>query len=224
MKICGIDISITSPGVVVEELDDDLNVIDIKCYGFTTKKKDADYNVILVGGKKDFKNQYSRYLFLQEHIIDWVKDCEYAFIEDYAYNATGSMGRIFDLGEFEGSLKLKLFEIGIKLRMFAINSNKKFYSKFGLSDKIGMYEAWKKWNGVKPDLSALPEVDNGKKGATPTSDIIDAHALCEFGRKELRLRAGIDILRNEDKCTIECFNSISKEMPNGLLVHPFMEK
>ena len=71
------------------------------------------------------------------------------------------------------------------------STNKKFYAGYGGADKISMYQAWQKWPGKKPYLDDLPIVDKGD-GVKPTSDIIDAHALCEFGRQELRLRRGLD--------------------------------
>ena len=46
-------------------------------------------------------------------------------------------------------------------------------------------------NVAVPYLDDLPTVDKGD-GVKPTSDIVDAHALCEFGRQELRLRRGLD--------------------------------
>src|SRR5690606_40019198 len=51
---------------------------------------------------------------------------------------TGALGQIFSLAEFERNIKLGLFEKGKKLRFYSINSNKKFFSGYGLSDKIGM--------------------------------------------------------------------------------------
>lgn len=58
----------------------------------------------------------------------------------------------------------------------------------------------------------------------PTSDIVDAYALCECLRMELKLRAGVIALHQLPKCQIEVYNTCSKETPNGLLVAPFIEK
>lgn len=104
--------------------------------------------------------------------MEWTKDIEYVAVEDYAYGKSGALGQIFSLAEFEGNIKLKWIELGKKMRLYSVNSNKKFFSGYGLSDKIGMRDAFDKWLGIKPDLSSLPEVDNGK-GVSPTSDIID---------------------------------------------------
>ena len=210
-------------GIIVEELDDKtLDIIDVQYYGFTSKKK-LEQEHIIYYNNKDFKNDYDKYTFMKNHILNWLKDTTYVAIEDYAFGKTGALGQIFSLAEFEGNIKLGLFEKGKKLRFYSINSNKKFFSGYGLSDKIGMKDAFYKWNEKKPDLSSLPIVDNGK-GVGPTSDICDAYALCEYLRMELKLRAGLVQLHELPKQQIECFNICTKEHPQGLLVAPFIEK
>ena len=144
-------------------------------------------------------------------------------VEDFAYGKSAAMGQIFSLAEFEGNIKLKWVELGKKMRLYSVNSNKKFFSDYGLSDKIGMRDAFNLWTEIKPDLSSLPEVDSGK-GVSPTSDIIDAYALCEFLRCELKLRAGLIQLHKLPKQQIECFNVITREHPTGLLTAPFITK
>lgn len=210
-------------GIIVEELDDKtLDILDVQYYGFTSKKK-LEQEHIIYYNNKDFKNDYDKYTFMKNHILNWLKDTTYVAIEDYAFGKTGALGQIFSLAEFEGNIKLGLFEKGKKLRFYSINSNKKFFSGYGLSDKIGMKDAFYKWNEKKPDLSSLPIVDNGK-GVGPTSDICDAYALCEYLRMELKLRAGLVQLHELPKQQIECFNICTKEHPQGLLVAPFIEK
>lgn len=210
-------------GIIVEELDDKtLDILDVQYYGFTSKKK-LEQEHIIYYNNKDFKNDYDKYTFMKNHILNWLKDTTYVAIEDYAFGKTGALGQIFSLAEFEGNIKLGLFEKGKKLRFYSINSNKKFFSGYGLSDKIGMKDAFYKWNEKKPDLSTLPIVDNGK-GVGPTSDICDAYALCEYLRMELKLRAGLVQLHELPKQQIECFNICTKEHPQGLLVAPFIEK
>ena len=187
MKIAGLDLSYTSPAVVIEELDDDLNVISCTGYGFAIPKW-VQPNIVEYRGPKDFADDYERYKFLQDNILKWCEGCEYAFVEDYALQANG---RVFNLAEFEGYIKQELYRRGTTLRFYVPSTNKKFYAGHGDADKISMYQAWQRWQGKKPYLDDLPVVDKGD-GVKPTSDIIDAHALCEFGRQELRLRRGLD--------------------------------
>ncbi len=215
--------SISSSGIIVEELDDNtLDVIDVKYYGFTTKKK-LEQNNILYYNNKNFNNDYAKYTWMQENILGWLDNCFYVAIEDYAFGTSSSSGMIFSLAEFEGNIKIGLYNKGKRLRFYSVNSNKKFFTGYGLSDKIGMYQAFNKYTGVKPDISTLPIVDSGK-GVAPTSDIIDAFALCECLRMELKLRAGIVQLHELPKHQIEVYNVITKEHPQGLLVAPFIEK
>lgn len=215
--------SISSSGIIVEELDDNtLDVIDVKYYGFTTKKK-LEQNNILYYNNKNFNNDYAKYTWMQENILSWLNKCFYVAIEDYAFGTSSSSGMIFSLAEFEGNIKIGLYNKGKKLRFYSVNSNKKFFTGYGLSDKIGMYQAFNKYTGVKPDISTLPIVDSGK-GVAPTSDIIDAFALCECLRMELKLRAGLVQLHELPKHQIEVYNVITKEHPQGLLVAPFIEK
>ena len=196
--------------------------MDVQYYGFTNKKK-LEQDNILYYNNKDFNSDYAKYNWMRDKIMEWTKDIEYAAVEDYAYGKSGALGQIFSLSEFEGNIKLKWIELGKKMRLYSVNSNKKFFSGYGLSDKIGMRDAFDKWTETKPDLSTLPEVDNGK-GVSPTSDICDAYALCEFLRCELKLRAGIIQLHQLPKHQIECFNICTKETPTGLLTAPFITK
>lgn len=219
----GADLSISSSGIIVEELDDKtLDILDVQYYGFTNKKK-IEQDHILYYNNKDFNSDYAKYNWMRDKIMEWTKDIEYAAVEDYAYGKSGALGQIFSLAEFEGNIKLKWIELGKKMRLYSVNSNKKFFSGYGLSDKIGMRDAFDKWTEKKPDLSTLPEVDNGK-GVSPTSDICDAYALCECLRMELKLRAGIIQLHQLPKHQIECFNICSKSCPTGLLTAPFITK
>ena len=128
--------------------------------------------------------------------------------------------RLFGLlCEYEKEREWRKYLDAILIELYGF-AEENFKSK-GLSDKIGMYQAFEKWQDKKPDLSLLPEVDSGK-GVSPTSDIVDAFALCEYLRMELKLRAGIVQLHELQKYQIECFNTISKECPQGMLVEPFI--
>lgn len=223
MKIAGLDLSINSSGIIVEEIDDKtLDIINIEYHGFTSKKKLESAEIEYFNGK-NFKTDYAKYDWMRDRIAYHCKDCEYIAIEDYAYGKAGSQGLIFNLAEFEGNIKLSLFRAGKKLRMYSVNQIKKFFTAYGLSDKISMYQAYQKLTSTKPNLDVLPIVDNGH-GVSPTSDLVDAFAICEYLRMELRLRDGLEVLHNLPKHQIECFNAITREHPLGLLVAPFIHK
>ena len=223
IKIAGLDLSISSSGVIIEELDDNFNVTKVERHGFTKVLKNSAENIIYYKTTQ-FKNDYERYQFFCDNIIWWCKDCNYIGVEDYAYSMSGASGMIFSLAEFEGNIKLSLFRHGCKLKFYTPNQNKKFFAGYGSADKIGMRDAFNKWQGVKPDLSDLPAVTNGKAGNSPTSDIIDAFAICEFLRKELRIKNNIDIMANQEKYIQECFLTKTKEHPCGLILSDFIYK
>ena len=223
MKIAGLDLSISSSGIIIEELDNNFNILNVKRYGFTKVLKNAFENITYYKTTQ-FKNDYERYQFFCDHIVSACKDCDYVAVEDYAYSMSGASGMIFSLAEFEGNIKMSLFREGCKLRFYTPNQNKKFFAGYGSADKIGMKTAFENWTGIKPDLSDLPEVTNGKAGNSPTSDIIDAFAICEFLRKELKIRNNIEKMEEQDKYIQECFLTKTKEHPTGLINSDFFYK
>ena len=220
MKIAGLDLSITASGIVIETLDDELNITNIEVYSWTpTKKWEQEGIPHLVSA--DFNDKYERNLYYIDFICSKLTDCEYISVEDYAVDA---QGKVFDLAEFEGGVKMRLYEEGKKLRFYPPKSNKKFFSGNGNSNKLRMYElGYLAWNDPKPDLSTLPEVKKAD-GVSPTSDIIDAYALCEFLRFELKLRDGKLNLGDLTKAQKEVFTKKSDVMPNGLLAKKFLQK
>lgn len=197
MKIAGADLSYTSPGIVVEELDENYNIINLERHGFTTTtKKWANCEGIVSCKFTDFDHIYFRYNEFNKNILEWTKNCEYIAVEDYAISKSGEQGRIFNLAEFEGFIKQTWFLEGKKLRFYTPNQNKKIFAGYGSADKIGMRDALLKRNETHEygdiilNIDDLPPVLKGKEGAKPTSDIIDAFSLCESLRIELALRAG----------------------------------
>lgn len=223
IKIAGLDLSISSSGIIIEELDDNYDIIGGERHGFTKVLKNTSENIVYYKTTQ-FKNDYERYQFFCDNIVQWCKDCAYVGVEDYAYSMSGASGMIFSLAEFEGNIKLSLFRNGCRLKFYTPNQNKKFFAGYGSADKIGMRDAFDRWAGIKPDLSDLPAVTNGKAGNSPTSDIIDAFAICEFLRKELRIKNNIDKMEEQEKYIQECFLTKTKEHPAGLINSDFIYK
>ena len=223
IKIAGLDLSISSSGIIIEELDNNFDIINVERHGFTKVLKNTSENIVYYKTTQ-FKNDYERYQFFCDNIVQWCKDCAYVGVEDYAYSMSGASGMIFSLAEFEGNIKLSLFRNGCKLKFYTPNQNKKFFAGYGSADKIGMRDAFDRWTGIKPSLSDLPAVTNGKAGNSPTSDIIDAFAICEFLRKELRIKNNIDKMEEQEKYIQECFLTKTKEHPAGLINSDFIYK
>ena len=229
MKIAGADLSITSSGIVVEEVDDKFNIKNLERHGFTTVKKNSILPGLVFYSYKDSNNIYQRYSFLEDTILDWCKDCDYIAVEAFALSR-GKSGKVFDLAEFEGYIKQMLFREGKKLRFYPPNQNKKLFSNYGNADKIRMKNTLLEMNEKKSygdillDISDLPPVKDGKKGAAPTSDIIDAFSLCESLRLELKLKFGIENLNNQPKYIQEVFMTKTDEHPLGLISSEFIYK
>lgn len=223
MVICGLDLSITSSGVVVMTLNDvTLDIEDVKCYGFTTAKKYEAPNIIYYSPDWFRGRKYQKYSFIREHIMEWTKDVSVFGVEDYSKNLS-SVGRIIDLGECEGYLKLSLFDAGKAMFAPAIKQIKKFYTGSGDSNKVAMYKQFKADTDPKPDISCLPEVTSGD-GNPPTSDIIDAYAIAKMLIYHMKLNKGIIDISKEPKHLKEVFTTKSEEKPNGLIAVEYVRK
>ena len=220
IKIAGLDLSVTASGIVIETLDDDFNIQNVEVYSWTpTKKWEQDHIPCL--RTADFSDKYERNLYYIEYICSKLTDCTYVSVEDYAMDA---QGKVFDLAEFEGGVKMRLYSEGKILRFYPPKSNKKFFSGNGNNNKLRMHDlGYLTWKEIKPDLSNLPEVKKAD-GVSPTSDIIDAYALCEFLRFELRLKNGKMKLSDLTKEQQAVFTNKTDDAPNGLLAKDFLQK
>lgn len=216
MKIAGLDLSITSSAVTILELED-FEVKKCYSFGFTETKKYSADNIIYYNND-DFVNPYDKYMFMINHILEWTKDADYVAIEDYAYGATGAVGMIFSLGEFEGYIKLSLYNRNQKIRLYAINQIKKFFTGFGQADKISMYQSFMKLDTIKPDISNLKAVNNGH-GVKTTSDIVDSFAIVYMLLSELKWRNN---LKNENEYQKMIFEGHKKEI--GYINREFLFK
>lgn len=220
MVIAGLDLSISSSGVVKFYLDDKtLQIIDVKYLGFTSVKKNESSNIIHYK-TNDFKTQYDKFNFMNNKIQDFIEDCEYLAIENYAFGATG---QIFSLAEFEGNVKINAYNNLKKLRIYDITSIKKYATGSGISDKISMYNSFVTEQCIKPILNSFGPV-NKSSGIATYSDIIDAFWIARFLQTELMLRHGIILLKDLSKDRIELFNRVTKSAPENLLSTNFIQK
>lgn len=192
MKIAGLDLSVTHSGAVILSLDDKLNVIDTDWLSFTTTKKYSSDNCVWYDD--DFwTDKYDKYKFMQDRILEFVKDVDYVSVEDYAFGKAGATGMIFDLAEFEGWIRQCIWRAGKPLYLYSPMTIKKVFTGHGNSDKKGMWESYKKLTLPKPDLSLFPPVTNGKKGQKTVSDVVDATAAALTLLTELLIeRDGVD--------------------------------
>lgn len=217
--IGGLDLSKNSPGIVKMILDDNLDIVDVKCLGFTSVKKYEQSNIIFYK-KTEFNFDQDQFIKIENYIFDFLKDTTYIALEDYAY---GGSGNITELAEFCGYVKLKQFLDGKKIRTYDIPSIKIFGTAKGNSDKLSMYQSFINHNGPKPDISTMPVVVKGS-GVSPTSDIIDAFWIASFLQMELKLRKGLISLKDLGEEKIKLFNRTTKAQPQNVLVTDFIEK
>ncbi len=202
MNILGLDSSPKSSGLVKFILDEDFKIVDIKKLGFVAytvpKRKQFEipnYKDIIPYEfeKYDF---YNRSLMMLEYIKEFIKDVDYAAIEDYSFS---SQGNLTELAEFCSQIKFELFRQGCKLRLYSPPQIKQFAGK-GNFQKPEMEESFLKLDCEKIDISDLPEIPTFTKGKffglkhpggiSPRSDVIDAFFICKLLHTELLVRNG----------------------------------
>lgn len=222
MRIVGLDVSITSTGVVVFDLDDNLDVVDKTFFGFVTKKY-QDKDTHLHYYKNDqFPNYIERTKALQNKIFDVIGDCvDYASIEDYAFSGTG---KTFHIGEFTGKLKERLYDNGASIRLTDPTSLKKFATGNGNSGKTEMgLEAPEHPDWSRDGFPVLLEDSKVYPFAkSPSADIIDAWWLAKLLQLELKLRRGLVNLRDYPEHVISTFNRVTKSNPINILDREFL--
>lgn len=218
MIICGIDMSVNSPAVVKFHLDDNYNVIYKDYLGFTQVKKYQCDN-ILHYNKKDFKDNYAQYLYIKDNIESFIKGSDYVAIEGYSYNSTG---RIFDIAEISGLVKISIYQFGIPLRIYEPSTVKISNRCKGNCDKISMEESYNKLED-KIDLFHLPAVYE-KKSGNPADNIIDAFTICNLLLVELKLRKELLKVDELEPHLKKIFTRIKKKKDIMVLDQDFIQK
>jgi Holliday junction resolvasome RuvABC endonuclease subunit len=175
--ICaGIDYSTTSPCICIFKKDGTINPIDCNFSFFALDKWRPRWatlqNVNCYKLPKDLK-LIDKYIFLADWTIEALRwhngRVEKVILEDYSY---GSTGRVFNIAENVGILKLKLKQNGFRYETVPPTVIKKFATGKGNSNKEAMLESWK----AEPDNFELVQ-ENGN----PATDIVDSYYLCKYG-------------------------------------------
>lgn len=229
IKIAGLDISKNSTGCTKFFLDDELKMTDhVNYLGFTTTKKhefESSTESRVIHYRKDqFKDSFQKNYWFKDRILNFIAECDFVAIEGYAYQGKGD---VFDIAEFTSLIKNSIYDLGIKMRIYDPNSIKMFTVK-GNADKLDMYEAMKKYDKSATgfDLSLLPVVEekHRKKGVSPTSDIVDSYFIARLLWQELKLRKGLQRLKELPEETIRVFNRVSEAYPTNILDQDFISK
>lgn len=185
MRILGLDLSITSSGYCIMDVDEnnDFKIVGIKLYGFTDTKKwiyDSD-DLVITKIPEDYNNHPPHYRsqLIYDIMEDYVDRIDYVAIEDYAY---AGKGKIFDLAEFEGGLKNLYYAKKIPIKKFPPMTVKLCVTGHGMADKVMMLMYFKKSelaSKVNLHLFDLPDA------VSPQEDLIDSICMANVLRCEL---------------------------------------
>jgi len=183
MKIIGIDYSLTSPAITIYNGNDKWNYNFGTCTHFCLannerqRSKWAEIRSVKTEIYPVWDNDLQRY----HGLANWVINCcitaisperPKAYIEDYAYAATG---RVFHIAENMAILKDTLTKWGIKYEMIAPTVIKKYATGKGNANKEKMYDAFTDETNRK----LLDEF--GIKLNNPITDIVDSYYIAKYG-------------------------------------------
>lgn len=228
MWIGSIDNSMNSPGVVKFELDDKMNIINKEYLGFdrtesqNPKGKLPEHIIRFFAGNKKKGTavpKIKQFLFYSDHIMEFLKDCEYVAFENYAFGGTGMLAHI---GESTGILKRELYLRGIKVTTYPPTRIKIFATTKGNADKPMMCKQF-----LHDEIWEFPKSfynDKKKCFKSPYEDIIDAYYICTLLHLELKLRFGYELMSNLQEHEIKVFNTVTKTEPVNILAKDFVFK
>lgn len=238
MIIAGLDLSPTSSGLVKFILDENLEIVDIKKLGFCAyeipKKKSftvPNYKDIISYDKSKY-DFYNRTIMMTEHIFEFIKDVDYAIIEDYSFGSTSS-GNFTDISEMCSQVKFQLIRQGTKIRLVSPLQVKQFAGS-GNNQKPEMEDAFLKLDCKKIDVSEFPEIptySRGKfvglkhpQGISPRSDLIDSFFMVMILHKELLVRNQKVSLESLDKNHSHVLTHTTKNNKVPLIRRDFIQK
>jgi len=216
MIICGIDYSVNSPAITKLILDENLDIIDSDYLGFTSVKSKANKHIKYYHSKNTFKWKIEQMIWMRDEIFEFIKDVDYAAIEDYALRA---LGKVFNISEATGMTLTKLFENNIPYRKYDPNSIKMHFTDNGAAKKNLMCIHYlKKEHQLKEFKFNLDNI------SSPVEDVVDSYAVGTLLQLELKLRKGIIKLRSLTEKQIQIFNRCTKSNPTNILARDFVFK
>ena len=177
--IVGIDYSLTSPSICVNNIDEN----KIKFYYLTTKKKwlGKQSDNIIGYEHKEWTDPIERF----KNISDFILDILYTnplfdqpnyqiFIEGYSYGSKGQ--GLFQIAENCGILKYRLQDKGYTYETVVPSVVKKGATGKGNADKDMMYESFLKETKIN-----LKKILDTEKCGNPLSDIVDSYYIQKVG-------------------------------------------
>lgn len=178
--IAGIDYSLTSPAVCVAEVvDGEIIFENCKFYFFKQTKSQESFGVFKAYEYPKYSCEMERYVGLANWAIECIRwysgRVSEIYLEDYAYAATG---RVFNIAENMGILKMKLREEKFKYVTIPPTVIKKHATGKGNANKELMYDTFLSETHVDLKEELSPK---STKISNPVSDIVDAYYICRTG-------------------------------------------
>ena len=179
MILAGIDYSITSPAICVCSTDEPFSFTNCKFLSINGNKKLVDdvENVIIKRALDSTHLNVERYDNLAKHSVDFLLqhnvDC--VAMESDAYGS--SAGQVFNIGEYGGILKHRMWTANISVEDVAPAQLKKFATSKGNANKQAMLDQFVKDEGV--DLHDFFNMKRTKTIKAPITDIVDAYYLAK---------------------------------------------
>jgi Holliday junction resolvasome RuvABC endonuclease subunit len=191
MQICGMDLSINSPGKVILNLDNStFDVKSVSFFGYNQIKKRTltQCNIKIAHIDKHFQilNMCERVNIATNILNESMEEVSIIAIEGYSY---GSEGRLFEIGEFTGGVKQFFYNQGKRIICYPPNCIKQFATGSGGADKIKMKLAFK---NRFPTLYPIA-IDNLPDFESPQSDLIDAFFIAMLLRFHIMYEKGLTL-------------------------------
>lgn len=191
MRICGLDLSINSSGKCIMDLDDNLDIVNFKLYGYNKTKKYAmeteHISMKCLGSKYTELNFFERQSIAYDILLTDMDDVTFVGIEGYSFGSTKS-NTLFQIGEFSGGIKKILYDMGKGILIYPPSVIKYYATENGNADKVKMKMGMmsEKYNRFYPE-----EMNIFKDFESPQSDLIDAFFICEILRNHMKYEKGL---------------------------------
>lgn len=191
--IGGIDPSINASGCVVMGVNDSFDIVSVKYHSWSTVAKNAistnNVEIRHTGRGYDKKLIYQRQDFAEQCVTDWLSGVEHVGFEDFSYGSKDKSSSLFQIAEFSGFLRRKLYLMGCKIHRYSPTAIKEMASGSGSASKFMMHLALKE---TYPQWIPSEFVDMSI-GESPMADMVDAFWMAEATRLRLAHRAGVKL-------------------------------
>lgn len=208
MRILGLDLSITSPGFCIMDVDENYEIVNIVLHGFTKTDKwvyeGEKMTIHKIPKEYDSHPPHYRPFIIYDMVKPFLSDIDYVAVEDYAF---GAKGKVFDIAECSGALKNIFYNMKIPMKKFPPMTVKQCATGNGGADKVMMglaFSASGLKNMVDHYIFKLPEYNN------PQEDLIDACYMANTLRIELCYRENGHFPTNLYMPEANCLTAIVK--------------